>query len=112
METVKFRAKWTFSKVRVLLFFGGFILLLLVISQVDAAPGSNATDTIVISSVQTAMVSGLLATGSGSGHASCVDIPRRCCPCSPYVPPHWTTPWWWKQPWWANPRRSGWGPWR
>ena len=65
---------------RMVLLVGGFVLLLLAVVQVNAAP-------IATTSIQSALASGVLAVSGVSGNASEVDIPQKPHPRTPVKPP-------------------------
>ena len=83
---MKLGARRAISFGRMALLVGGFVLLLLAVVRVNAAPGSSAA-AVVTTSVQSAVVSGVLAVSGVSGSASEVDIPRRPHPRTPVRPP-------------------------
>ena len=81
---------------------GGFALLLLVVTQVNAARGSTVTDTVAITSIQSVVATGMLCS---KVTPKCgVDIPPGLNARSPHkIPPGWDR----GKKWWKGDKPPG-----
>ena len=94
---------------RLVLCLGGAMLLVLLVTPGDAAPGTRAVSPFTTIALQEALA--VNSVGISGRGCSCIHIPRWPHCRSPWKPPWWPPqpPWWPpKPPWW--PPRPPWLP--